>query len=52
MFSDLDYPPAQPAEVFDFWYIQYAQGDGRATTMVDRPEVTNSFRLGEHRHEH
>ncbi len=52
MSYDLDYPSAQPAETFDFWYIHYAKGDGRRTIMIDRPEVFSFMRLGEHRHEH
>ena len=52
MSYDLDYPSAQQAETFDFWYSHYAKRDGRGTVMIDRPEVYNFMRLGEHRHEH
>ena len=52
MSYDLDYPLAQPAETFDFWYIHYAKGDGRGTIMIDRQEIYSSMSLGEYRHEH
>ena len=52
MSYDRDYPSAQPAETFVFWYIYYAKRDRRGTIMIDRPEVYSSMRLGEHRHEH
>jgi enoyl-CoA hydratase/carnithine racemase len=43
MSYDLDYPAAQPAESFDFNYIIYTKGDGRATITINRPQVYNCF---------
>jgi hypothetical protein len=34
MSYDLDYPSAQPAEMFDFWYIRYAKGDEQASITI------------------
>ena len=43
MSYDLDYPTAQPADSFDFKHIRYTKGGGRATVMINRPEVYNCF---------
>lgn len=43
MSNELEYPAAQPAEAFDFKYILYAKGDGRATVTINRPQVYNCF---------
>ncbi len=39
----LDYPTARPADSFDFQHIRYTKSDGRATVVINRPEVYNCF---------